>query len=56
MSHVLSTDELVEFLASYETEFNGGLAKTAVLVMRGVRDFRGVIVSDFRCERGDQHQ
>src|ERR1700692_4496340 len=56
MGHVFGADELVEFLASYEPEFNGGFAKTAVFVMRGVRDFRGVIVADLWREGGDEHQ
>src|ERR1700719_5117985 len=56
MDHVFGADELVEFLASYETQFNRGLAKAAVLVMRELRGFRGVIVADLRRKGGDQHQ
>ena len=56
MGHVFGAHQLVEFLASNETEFNGSFAKTTVLVMRGVRDFGGVIVADFWRERSDEHQ
>ena len=56
MGHVFGADQRVKFFAGDEAEFDGGGAEAAVLVVRGVGDFGGVVVTDFRSESGDQHE
>src|SRR5689334_19596280 len=54
--HVLGLHPLVELLGGQEPEFDGGGLQGLTLLVRGLRDLRGVVVSDVRIESGDEHQ
>src|SRR5713101_1389315 len=56
VSHVLGLDEGVEFFGGDVAEFEGGFAEADVGVVGGFGDLSGLVVTDFRNERGDKHE
>ena len=56
VDHFFRLDNLVEFLRREEAEFNACLLEGLPAVMRVFCDFRGVVVSDCRAERGYEHE
>lgn len=47
MSHVFGVDEGIELFAGEEAKLDCCVAETDVLMVRGVRHLRGVVVADF---------
>jgi len=56
VGHVLRFDEGVEFFGGDVAEFEGGFAKADLGVVGGFGDLSGLVVTDFRNERGDEHE
>src|SRR5262245_33294732 len=54
--HVLTAHQLIELLAGHQAKFHNRFAQGLALFVRLLGDLGGVVVTNVRIERRDQHQ